>query len=712
MIRKAIPFHISIGPCTSGTTYPVRATFEGAETHTELLLPDLVLDAAADLLEPGGSAQLGDAAMFGRALGRALLTPPLRDLLLQSVKSAAQAGGRLQLQLQVAPAELVPLPWELVTIGVSRPWSPALRADYALARVGRGVRPARPAAIAGPLQILAVAAPGEAQQLDALEIALADQVRAGRIDLRLMRDATPATMEHALMTSPTHILHIASAVELTPPTAQAGSAGTLRRGTPQLMLRRVIDAFGLTELLARVDGLRLVTLTGAQGNAGAVQVGLPVLAGLLAAEVPATIAFGGPLPARMSAGFAAACYGRLAAGDPVDLAATAGRRALADLGGRQHSDLVRGWWGLAQLRLAPGGEQLFSLHRRPRPTAAGLRRPLMLAGIVAVLLAVFFGARAFGTSTIAHTQALASATGATPALPTAALATPAPESGGLLKALFGAPATATPSPTPTEPPTPTATPAPSSYATFLTGPNDSLESIAQRMGSDAEAIAALNHLDMKVPLRAERALVIPVYRPGAAGAGGLIINRGNPAEPKVALTFDIEIDQATLYGILDILRARGLHGTFFVTGHWVMAFPDAARAIVNDGHEICNHSLTHPYFSRIGLNGAAAELDETEKLIQQNTGVTSRPYFRFPYGDSTPNIAAVVAQAGYVAYHWSADDPAIPAWLDRVAQNPADGYGGILLMHGRPETVASLPGYLDRLAAMGLQATTLTDTLR
>jgi peptidoglycan/xylan/chitin deacetylase (PgdA/CDA1 family) len=336
----------------------------------------------------------------------------------------------------------------------------------------------------------------------------------------------------------------------------------------------------------------------------------------------------------------------------------------------------------------------------------------MLAGIVAVLLAVFFGARAFGTSTIAHTQALASATGATPALPTAALATPAPESGGLLKALFGAPATATPSPTPTEPPTPTATPAPSSYATFLTGPNDSLESIAQRMGSDAEAIAALNHLDMKVPLRAERALVIPVYRPGAAGAGGLIINRGNPAEPKVALTFDIEIDQATLYGILDILRARGLHGTFFVTGHWVMAFPDAARAIVNDGHEICNHSLTHPYFSRIGLNGAAAELDETEKLIQQNTGVTSRPYFRFPYGDSTPNIAAVVAQAGYVAYHWSADDPAIPAWLDRVAQNPADGYGGILLMHGRPETVASLPGYLDRLAAMGLQATTLTDTLR
>jgi peptidoglycan/xylan/chitin deacetylase (PgdA/CDA1 family) len=232
------------------------------------------------------------------------------------------------------------------------------------------------------------------------------------------------------------------------------------------------------------------------------------------------------------------------------------------------------------------------------------------------------------------------------------------------------------------------------------------------MGSDAAAIAALNHLDANIPLRSERALVIPVFGAGEPGAGGQVIRRGNPAEPKVALTFDIEIDQATLYGILDILRARGLHGTFFVTGHWVMAFPDAARAIVSDGHEICNHSLTHPYFSRIGLDGAAAELDETEKIIQQTTGVTSRPCFRFPYGDYTADTVNVVSRAGYVAYHWSADDPAIAAWLDRTAQHPADGNGGILLMHGRPETVASLPGYLERLAAMGLQATTLTDTLR
>jgi hypothetical protein len=65
-----------------------------------------------------------------------------------------------------------------------------------------------------------------------------------------------------------------------------------------------------------------------------------------------------------------------------------------------------------------------------------------------------------------------------------------------------------------------------------------------------------------------------------------------------------------------------------------------------------------------------------------------------------------------VAYHWSADDAAISGWLDWAAQHKGEAQGGILLMHGRASTVAALPGWLDRLAAMGLQPTTLGDTLR
>lgn len=323
-----------------------------------------------------------------------------------------------------------------------------------------------------------------------------------------------------------------------------------------------------------------------------------------------------------------------------------------------------------------------------------MRRAAVAGGGLALLGALYVGAQIQGRPARRAEPILAAGPTASPPLRRAlALAQPS-------------------SPTPPPTATPTSLPAPIGYATLLARPGDTLAAIAERMGSEAAAIAQLNRLDPSQPLRADYPLAIPIYRPAEPGAGGLVIRHANPAARKVALTFDIEIDDATLYQILEILRQRGLHGTFFVTGRWALTFPDAARAIVNEGHEIANHSLTHPYFSRIGPEGAAAELARTEQIIHEITSASARPYFRFPYGDFSPTAAEVVAQAGYVAYHWSADDPAIPGWLDWAGQHSGEAGGSILLMHGRAETVAALPGWLDRLAALGLAPTTLGDALR
>ena len=570
-MRQTIsPFHISIGPRAATGTYQVRAAFGREVATADLQLPDPVLDLARRLARPGAQVPLGDLAFLGRALGRALLAPPIRDLLLRSVK-VARGSGRLQLQLQIAPPELAALPWELVTVGLTKPWSPALRDEYALVRLSRVARPTAPVPLAGPLRILAVAVPGEELQLDALETALAGAVRAGAIALRALRNASPAALDRALMAEEIHILHVAAPVALD------------ERGAPHLLLRRGLRAADLTDLLAEAAALRLVMLAGPQGDGGVADMAAPALAtALLAADLPATIVLGGALPAREAATFAAACYRDLAGGTPVDLAVTAGRRAV--------SDTAMAIWGLAQLRMAPGGEQLFALPRRPRRASARLPQ-LATMGAAAVALggALLLGARALAPRSdalaVAHGLPTASLERATPSLPEVGDVTP-PASGGLWKTLFGP--TATPEPAPT----PTAAPAPNGYATYLTKADDTIDRIAQRFGGDVGAIAQLNRLDPRAPLRANHPLIIPVYRAGEPGVGGLLIDRGNPAERKVALTFDIEIDDKTLYGILDVLRARGLHGTFFVTGHWVQAFPDAARAIVRDGHEIGNHSLT------------------------------------------------------------------------------------------------------------------------
>jgi peptidoglycan/xylan/chitin deacetylase (PgdA/CDA1 family) len=724
--QPVIPFHIAIGPRGSDGVYTVRATMREAETTTELELPEALQALAARLLQPGVRLPLGDAPALGQALGRALFAPPLRDMLLRSARGAAQSGARLQVQLQIAAPELALLPLEWITLGAAPSWSPALRDDYALVRVGRAVPPPPAVGIAGGLRVLAIASAGEELQLEALHAALVPAIHNGQVELRLLRDATSQALEIALRSDTPHILHCAAPI------------GFAANGAPHLLLGRGLAALDLAALVAEAREVRLVTLVGTQGDAAALSAAPPLMAALLVGEaLPAAIAFGGSLPAPMTARFAAACYARLAEGVPVDLAVTRGRSALAEY------TTGRGW-GFPQLRLLPGAEQIFApsrtgsarrprqqpardVRRRPvrgthpppiRSTRAGsplLPRWMLLPAAVLVLLAVLLA----GRSLVAGGDALSGAGGAAQAslgttqptvasgaqlLPATAdpslatpLALPAGQSDGLTPAVAAIAPLATP---------------PAGYATVMTSANDSLEQIAARMGSETTAIASLNHLALNEPLRPDRPLVVPLFKGAVAGAGGLIINHGNMGKPQVALTFDIEIDQASLYAILDILRTRGLHGTFFLTGRWVEAFPDAARAIVREGHEIGNHSYTHPYFSRIGLDGAAAELQETERIIHETIGVTSHPYFRFPYGDSTPDTAALVAQQGYVAYHWSADDVAISGWLDRAAQHTVEANGGILLMHGRASTVESLPGWLDRLAELGLQPTTLGEVLK
>ena len=284
------------------------------------------------------------------------------------------------------------------------------------------------------------------------------------------------------------------------------------------------------------------------------------------------------------------------------------------------------------------------------------------------------------------------------------------------------PTFAPPVDTPTPPPDQAAPPAqpaplpdqPLRWATYLVQPGDSLAGIAAKMGSDAPALAALNRVDAEAALIPGRGLMVPVYHEGASGAsvGGLDVRIGRQDQPVVALTIDTEINDVMLYQILDILNARGLHATFFVTGRWVQGYPDAARAILANGNELGNHSLTHPAFTQIGLDGAVNEIVQTERIVKETTGVSTHPFFRFPYGDKNQQVLNLLAEQGYISYHWSADDNAISGWLAGVAANPRSGYGGILLMHERPASIAALPGWLDQLQQMGFRVVKLSEILK
>ncbi len=699
MSSAVIPFQLSVsgrGPAN----YVVRAFAAGRGAEAPLVLPDASAEPEA----------------LSLAVGRALFPNPVRQLLIDVARGADEAGARIQIQLYAAP-ELAALPWEWATLGQSRPWRPAVREDYTLVRSGELRSPPRPLPLSGPVRLLIACAPDAEAAIAPLGHALADAARSGRMVIDLLRDSDPLALREALAEEPCHMLHIIA--------TDAWGQGDAAR----LRLGRGLDGGGLASILADHPDLRLVTLA---ASADADAAALSAMANRLHDDLGITALALGGLDATQVASFCGPCYTAIAAGDPVDLAVTDGRAALE---GQEEP------WGAPRLWLVPGTEALFSyvpgparVEPPPEVAAAPPRMPvgtpLRPRRATAAMNRALQTARVFVVDTtrvgkpvkrpprsapsrnpLLQPRLIALAAAILVLITLVSRALPSSAAGDEKKGPTSAP-TPSPSAQPGPPPGPASVPEPRTFFSTVVAAGDTLESIARRAGSDPGALAALNRLLPGETLRPGRPLVVPVYRDGESLPPAPIIKQGNPDQPLVALTFDIEIDDVSLYAILDALDARQIKGTFFVTGRWMKTFPEAAKAIVSRGHELGNHSLTHPAFSAIGADGAVNELVETERIAREITGGSTRPYFRFPYGNSTPQMVETIGRAGYIAYHWSTDDAGMPAWLERVAADPAQARGAILLLHGRHKSAAALPGYLDRMRALGLQPTTLSAVLR
>ncbi|MGQ9894051.1 MAG: polysaccharide deacetylase family protein [Roseiflexus sp.] len=281
---------------------------------------------------------------------------------------------------------------------------------------------------------------------------------------------------------------------------------------------------------------------------------------------------------------------------------------------------------------------------------------------------------------------------------------------------------ATPPPTTTVPPTFTA--APSFQVIGYTGhrvaAGETLEQIAARYRTSPALIETYNLID--APLRIGRELVVPLLEPGDAGEA-LLVQRGNPMRPWVALTLDAGAGAAPTPRILDTLRERGITITFFLTGRWMRANPDLVRRMVADGHELANHTMNHPDLTTLDDEAIRRELNETEAILHDIApDAVIRPFFRPPYGAYNERVLRVALSEGYLPVYWSLDsldsvgEPKTPEFLiTRVTQklSPDDLRGAIILAHcGSDATADALPGILNRFAAMGFEVRKLSDVVQ
>jgi peptidoglycan/xylan/chitin deacetylase (PgdA/CDA1 family) len=289
------------------------------------------------------------------------------------------------------------------------------------------------------------------------------------------------------------------------------------------------------------------------------------------------------------------------------------------------------------------------------------------------------------------------------------------------------PATSTPpAPTLTPEPAPTMTPADaelaiSGYIGHIVAPGETLATIAQAGGSTPELIAQYNLLGGEVSRG--RSLIVPrlAGHNATLESQPLLVKQGRADKPWVALTLDAGASAEPVPRMLDALRERGVKITFFLTGKWIAENPDLTRQIVADGHEIANHTFTHPDLTRLGAVAARKELADTENLLQSTTGASSRPLFRPPYGAYDEQVLRTAVGEGYLPIYWTLDsldsigEPKTPEFLlERITRKlaPEQLRGAIILAHcGSAPTADALPQILDRFAEMGFEVKKVSEIL-
>jgi peptidoglycan-N-acetylglucosamine deacetylase len=185
--------------------------------------------------------------------------------------------------------------------------------------------------------------------------------------------------------------------------------------------------------------------------------------------------------------------------------------------------------------------------------------------------------------------------------------------------------------------------------------------------------------------------------------------------PYIAMTFDDGPHATNTPKLLEMAAERHIKLTFFVIGECVAQNPDVLRREVAEGHEIGNHSWSHPNLAKLSDEGLRTQLRRTEDIIVKTAGIKPK-LMRPPYGELTKRQRILVNhEFGYKVILWDVDplDWKRPG-SDIVAQRIIAGArpGSIILSHDiHPPTIAAMPQVFDALLAKGFKFVTVSELL-
>lgn len=201
---------------------------------------------------------------------------------------------------------------------------------------------------------------------------------------------------------------------------------------------------------------------------------------------------------------------------------------------------------------------------------------------------------------------------------------------------------------------------------------------------------------------------------------------GHNRDKLLALTFDDGPSSAYTPQILDILREKDVKATFFVVGANAALETSLLQQIYEEGHDIGNHTFTHPNLSTVGTTQLDLELNATQRVLEAKLGVGTR-LFRPPFNkDAEPatrhEARALISAAalGYISIGLKIDpldweQPGASTIVDRTVKYAETMRGNVILLHDaggdRQQTVEALPKIIDELTAKGYRFVALHELL-
>jgi peptidoglycan/xylan/chitin deacetylase (PgdA/CDA1 family) len=226
--------------------------------------------------------------------------------------------------------------------------------------------------------------------------------------------------------------------------------------------------------------------------------------------------------------------------------------------------------------------------------------------------------------------------------------------------------------------------------------------------------------------------------------------RGNIQQRQIALTFDGGSGDGAARDILDYLKNANLRCTIFLTGHFLRRYPLLVQRMIADGHEIGNHTWSHPHLTTYAQNHRHLtlpgmtkerlqdELKKTADFFYNLTKHHMKPYWRPPYGEENAEIRSWASELGYTCVGWTMANGENMDTLDWVADSTENSYrsskeilkkiltfgsrdktganGGIILMHldtqrDHDPAHKMIPALIDSMQNRGYQFVTISEMM-